>query len=173
MGVERGFAVNQKQVVYDALTDMGISYQAVEHVAVFTVEEMQKLEFPANARVAKNLFLRDAKGRRHFLLVADAEQVVNLSQLEQVMHSTRLSFASEERLMKYLGLTKGSVSPMGILNDTERAVEVYLDQSLRDAERIGVHPNDNTATVFMTFDDLLRFFGETKHAVTMVDFSGA
>lgn len=162
--------MSQKQFVYDALSKMGISFQSIEHQAVFTVEEMKLLEFPANSQVAKNLFLRDAKGKRHFLIVADADQPVNLKQLEQVLGSTRLSFASEERLQKYLGLTKGSVSPMGLINDTGHAVELYFDKALCETELIGVHPNDNTATMFLDFENLHRFFNETGHSVNFVDF---
>ena len=155
--------MSQKQLVYNTLTDMGIPYHTVEHSAVFTVEEIRLLDFPPKTKIAKNLFLRDAKGIRHFLLVVDAEQAVNLKHLEPVLNCTRLSFASEERLQKYLGLAKGAVSPFGLINDTENHVEVYFDKKLCEADAIGVHPNDNTATVLIAFDGLLKFIETIGH----------
>lgn len=162
--------MNQKQHVYERLTEMQIPYQSMEHRAVFTVDEIKEIGFPVGTRIAKNLFLRDAKGKRHFLLVADAEKAIDLRQLECVFESSKLSFASEERLDKYLGLTRGSVSPFGLLNDLEHAVELYLDESLADAVNIGVHPNDNTATVLITFENLLSFFRAIGCSVNLIRF---
>ncbi|HHV11560.1 MAG TPA: prolyl-tRNA synthetase associated domain-containing protein [Clostridiales bacterium] len=162
--------MSKKQLVYDKLADMGIPFQTVEHVAVFTIEEMQILDFPPHLKIAKNLFLRDAKGKRHFLVVVDAQQEVNLKHLEKVLNSTKLSFASEERLQTYLGLTKGAVSPFGLLNDTDNHVEVYFDKKLREGSAIGIHPNDNTATVFITFENLLKFIEAIGHQVKLIDF---
>ncbi|WMC92361.1 prolyl-tRNA synthetase associated domain-containing protein [Kineothrix sp. MB12-C1] len=161
----------KKQLVYDKLTALDIPFQTMEHPAVFTIEEMHALEFPPNARIAKNLFLRDAKGKRHFLLVVDSEQSVNLKQLENVLNCTKLSFASEERLQKYLGLTKGSVTPFGLLNDTDNHVEVFFDKKLQESDSVGVHPNDNTATVLITFDYLLKFIETSGHQVQIIDLA--
>lgn len=162
--------MNEKQIVCNVLTDMEISFQLVEHQAVFTIEEMSQLAFPPNTIIAKNLFLRDAKGKRHFLVVADTKQKIDLKQMETMLGCKRLSFASEERLEKYLGLTKGAVSPFGLLNDINHDVEVYLDKKLKSAEIIGVHPNDNTATVLLAFDDLIKFVSSTNHKANLVDF---
>lgn len=164
--------MSQKQMVYDALNEMNIPYRSVEHTAVFTVEEMRKLKFPPGAEIAKNLFLRDAKGRRHFLITAGAEQAVDLKALERILDSTRLSFASEERLQKYLGLTKGSVTPFGLLNDTGQSVEFYLDEALCNTRVVGVHPNDNTATVLISAGDLQKFIRATGHEIHFVGLSG-
>lgn len=164
--------MSQKQLVYDTLEKMNIPFEKVEHTAVYTIEEMQKLGFPAGATVAKNLFLRDAKGKRHFLIVVGAEQPVNLKYLEEPLQSTKLSFASEERLQKHLGLAKGSVSPFGLLNDAEQWVEFYLDEKLLAHQVIGVHPNDNTATVFISPENLLQFVGATGHELHSIRFPG-
>lgn len=163
--------MDKKQFVYDKLDSMEIPFQAVEHPAVFTIEEMQKLNFPSDLKVAKNLFLRDAKGKRHFLVSVDSEQAVNLKQLQNVLESTKLSFGSEERLQTYLGLEKGAVSPFGLLNDTGNRVEFYLDKKLKSGSLIGIHPNDNTATVFITFDNLLKFIETIGHQIHFIDFT--
>lgn len=148
--------MDKRQIVIDTLQKLGISYELVDHPAVFTIDEMDTLALPHSEAVAKNLFLRDAKGKRHFLVVIDKDKSADLKQLRQEIGCTALSFASEERLNRYLGLTKGEVTPFGALNDTARAVEVFFDRDLTQRQLIGVHPNDNTATVFLSLDDLCR-----------------
>ncbi len=104
--------------------------------------------------IAKNLFLRDDKKMRYILLVLQKEKQVNLRELAKKINSRPLSFASEESLHRFLGLSKGSVTPLGILNDESRKVEVMIDSSLLSYHCIGVHPNDNTATIFLKLNDL-------------------
>lgn len=150
--------MDKKEKVYQKLREMGIAFELIEHPAAFTIEEIDALnlsEENCNA-VVKNLFLRDAKGRRHFLVVLRKDKQANLVALQEEIGSTKLSFASEERLQRLLGVTKGSVSPLGILNDEEREVELAIDSDLMGQKRVGVHPNDNTATVFLSFEDLKR-----------------
>ncbi len=159
-----------KPFVYDQLTRIGLPYTVVEHPAVFTIADMQQLDFPANAVIAKNLLLRNAKGDQHYLLVVDADQQIDVKALKEKLGSTRLSFVSEERLHTYLGLAKGAVSPFGLLNDPDKHVTVYLDQALDSERLIGVHPNDNTATVFLTFADLIKFIAHTDHQVHLLNF---
>lgn len=121
------------------------------------------LENPEN--IAKNLFLRDAKGKRHFLVVVKEAKRVDLKTLGEQIGAGRLSFASEERLMKYLGLTKGAVTPLGVLHDEACMVEVIFDEDFGDMERIGVHPNENTASVFLSFADLERIIKKHGNSV--------
>lgn len=163
-------SVGKKQEVYGKLAELQIPYRSMEHAAVYTIEEMQALLFPPGAVIAKNLFLRDAKGKRHFLVVAEANAKIDLGALGAKLGGTRLSFASDERLGKYLGLTKGAVSPFGLLNDGACGVEFYLDEKLRPCQELGVHPNDNTATVFLTCADLVKFAEATGHKVNWVRF---
>ena len=105
----------------------------------------------------KNLFLRDHKGKNHFLVILPHEKKVDMKILAGCMEKGRLSFASEARLEKYLGLTPGSVSPFGLINDQEKHVVVYVDQELRNAERLGFHPNINTITITLSFGDFEKF----------------
>ncbi len=147
---------NQRQTVFDQLNALGIRYDTVEHSAVYTIDEMDRLEIGNKDAIAKNLFLRDDKKKRYILLVLSKEKQVDLKALSRKINSRPLSFASEEALNLYLGLSRGSVTPLGILNDDFRKVEVLIDKSLLSCEKIGVHPNDNTATVFLTLEDLER-----------------
>ena len=160
-----GNTMYQKQEVKEFLAQHQIPHTWVEHPAVFTIEEMMQLQLEAPEDVAKNLFLRDAKGKRHFLVVIREDKRADLKTLGEKIGVGRLSFASEERLMKYLGLTKGSVTPLGVLNDTDCAVEVIFDADWKDAPSIGVHPNDNTASVFLAFSELEKIVREHGNSV--------
>lgn len=148
---------NQKQCVYDALDKLGIKYEVVEHEPVHTMEDMDRLGLPEKGTLCKNLFLRDAKGKRHFLVTADEKTKIDLTSLGRALGAGKLSFASEERLEKYLGLKQGSVSPFGLMNDTDHAVEFFIDKSLSRCKSLGIHPLENTATVFLSFKDLDKF----------------
>ncbi len=164
--------MEQKEKVYKELDRLGINYQVMEHPAVYTINEMEALEiFLDNPWIVKNLFLRDASGRRHFLVTLDMNKRVDLKELRQQLGTSGLSFASEERLMKYLELTKGSVTPLGILNDGELAVEVVFDSSLVGRDRIGIHPNDNTATVMLRYEDLEKIIREHGNPIHIIDIS--
>ncbi|MDR3037770.1 MAG: prolyl-tRNA synthetase associated domain-containing protein [Candidatus Adiutrix sp.] len=143
-----------RQKVYQHLDELRIDYQVSDHPPVYTVEEMERLELDRLGGIVKNLFLRDAKGRRHFLVLMRHDKKVDLKALGGKIGSTALRFASPERLRKHLGLESGAVGPFGLLNDRERAVEVVLDEDLKVFPRLGVHPNDNTATVWLSFADL-------------------
>ena len=148
---------NQKQRVYDALEQLKIKYEVVEHEPVHTMEVMDRLGLPQKGTLRKNLFLRDAKGKRHFLVTCDEKKTVDLKTLGRQLGAGNLSFASEDRLEKYLGLKQGSVSPFGLMNDTEHAVEFFIDKDLSRCKSLGIHPLENTATVFLSFKDLDKF----------------
>ena len=156
-----------KNEVYALLNDKGIPYEAVEHEAVFTMEEMERAGIDAYGCICKNLFLRDTKGRQHYLVTVPDEQRVNLKWLSAALGSSKLSFASAERLDTYLKLPQGSVSPLGILNDESNSVIFAADAALASLPAIGVHPNDNTATVWMRTDDLLRILREHGTSVEL------
>ena len=153
-----------------ALLDrMGIPYRITQHKAVYTIDDMENLELEHIEHVVKNLFLRNDKKSRYYLVVIPKDKTANLKELQARILSRRLSFASEEDLMKYLGLPKGAVSPFGTLNDTENMVTVVFDGVLRDGDFIGVHPNENTATVWITVDDLVKVLRGKGQEVLFAD----
>lgn len=149
--------MDQKQRVYDALDKMNIKYEVVEHEPVHTMEDMDRLGLPAKGTLCKNLFLRDSKGKRHFLITLPESKSVDLKKLGKTLGAGNISFASEDRLEKYLGLKQGSVSPFGLMNDTDHAVEFFIDKDLSREKKLGIHPLENTATVFLSFKDLDKF----------------
>ena len=167
MDTEHGHAIDDAAAgaVYDALARLGIEYEVHEHAPVFTVEEALVQWASIDAAHCKNLFLRNKKGTRHYLVVALHTTPVDLRALAARVGDDRLSFGSADRLARYLGLTPGSVSPFGLLNDTAHQVRVIVDASLRQAVRIGVHPNVNTATIVLSERDLERFLDWTGNPV--------
>ena len=152
--------------LYAYLDGMGISYEVEEHAPVFTIDEMRELGIKGS--VCKNLFLRDAKGRQHFLVVLPGDRQADLGALAAALGSSKLSFASEERLMKHLGLTKGSVTPLAVIQDPDHTVQGLLDESLTGMDRLGVHPLVNTATLWISGADLLRFVRSCGNPVKIV-----
>lgn len=152
------------------LKELGIKYDFVEHQEVHTIEDMEKLENNPfeGIEICKNLFLRDQKGKRHFLVVVCQNKQVNISELQNKIGSTRLSFASEERLKKHLGLVPGSVTPCGLINNEENDVEVIIDKDLEKFEKVAVHPNTNTASLIMSFNDLKKFLESSGNDIKYI-----
>jgi Ala-tRNA(Pro) deacylase len=151
--------------VYAALDALGIRYDRYDHPPVFTGEEADRHWAGIPARGVKNLFLRNKKGNRHYLVILPIEKEADLRTLVKVIGDDRLSFASPERLMEHLGLTPGSVSPFGLLNNPSRSVQVVLDAELRGAGPLIFHPNLNAHSVTVSDTDLSRFLTSTGHAV--------
>lgn len=151
---------NQKQRIYDELKRLNIKYEVVEHEPVHTMEDMDRLGLPEKGLLCKNLFLRDSKGKRHFLVTCDEKKKVDLERLARLIGAGKLSFASEERLEKYLKVKPGSVTPLALMNDVDHAVEFFIDKDVARAKSIGVHPLENTATVFLSYKDLDKFLWE-------------
>jgi Ala-tRNA(Pro) deacylase len=146
------------------LSEMGIAYEVEAHPAVYTIDEMKALGIDARGTVVKNLFLRDANGKRHFLAILSPDKQADLKAIRAQVGCSALSFASEERLGCLMKLTKGAVSPLGVLNDAEHAVEVVYDKDLAGQERLGVHPNDNTATLWLSFESLERVIRQSGNS---------
>lgn len=146
----------QKEL-YELLHQLNIPYDYREHPPVATVEEARKYWKNIDAGRCKNIFLRNHKGNRHYLVIIEHLQNLVMKDLEQSLKQGKLSFASEERLMKYLGITPGSVSPFGIINDTNHHVHLFIDQELLNFEKLSFHPNINTASLVIKRDDLVRF----------------
>ena len=159
-----------KQEIYTYLAQEHIWHEIAEHEAVYNMEEASHLEVSYPGCDAKNLFVRDDKRRNYYLITVKGDKRVDLKEFRR-QHSTRsLSFASAEDLMEIMGLTPGAVSPLGLLNDPAHRAALFLDQDLlHDPGHIGVHPNDNTATVWLNTDDLIRLLEAHGTAVTVFE----
>jgi Ala-tRNA(Pro) deacylase len=154
--------------VFDALDSLGIQYEHYEHPAVFNSEDADVHWRPIGGTPVKNLFLRNKKGDRHYLVILGIDKRADLKQLVKIIGDDRFSFGSAERLMEKLGLTPGSVSPFGLLHEGSRDVQVIIDEDLRCAERLLFHPNINTATVTISFADLERFLATRGNPVRYI-----
>ena len=143
----------------------GFTYQRIEHPAVFTCAEaeLHRPELPAVS--TKNLFLCDKKARRFFLAVTACEKTVDLKSLAIQLGVPYLRFASEENLQRLLGVTRGAVTMMGLANDTEHQVELWIDAGIWQGDYFLSHPLVNTATLVLARTELERFFRLTGHAL--------
>ncbi|MBR4501835.1 MAG: prolyl-tRNA synthetase associated domain-containing protein [Clostridia bacterium] len=158
-----------KQETYEYLDSHGIVYEVTEHAAVYNMEQLDAVRLPYPECDAKNLFVRDDKKRNYFLITVKGDKRVDLKAFRQAFGTRKLSFASADDLMAIMGLIPGAVTPLGLLNDEERKVALYLDKAFLGG-LIGVHPNDNTATVWMKAEDLaalIREHGSTVNAVSL------
>ena len=113
--------------------------------------------------------MKNSNGKKHYLVVLKGDKKADLKSIKSQINSTALSFASEERLEKHLGLSKGSVTPLGIINDEEHLVNIVLDEDLKNQEIIGVHPNVNTSTVFISYNDLIKFINSFGNEIFYVN----
>lgn len=147
------------------LAELGIAFDRHDHPPVATVAEAEQYWGGIDALHAKNLFLRNQKGSRHFLVVLAFTRRGDLAAIGEHFGERKLGFASPERLLAHLGLTPGSVSPFGLINDPEHTVEVAIDVAIRDAARVAFHPNVNTATLVLSGADFQRFLAATGHEV--------
>jgi Ala-tRNA(Pro) deacylase len=154
--------------IYHILQQLQIQYEKYEHPAVFTVEEAAKHE-RGEGLESKNSFLRNRKGTRHYLVIMPGNKRMNMKILEEKFGENDLSFASPERLMKYLGITPGSVSVFSLINDIQKEVCVVVDNDLLKSEKQGFHPNSNTATLVISTEDLKKFLEWTGNKIMYVD----
>ena len=151
------------------LIDKGIKFELIEHKPVYTIEDMLELDLDKKGTIImfqlllhkkaptqKNRLLSNETGREHYLFILKNDRMVSVKELQKLIGSTNLSFASEERLKKHLGLEKGAVTPFGVFNDKEKHVVVYFDSALENAASIGFHPNVNTATLYISFKDIYK-----------------
>lgn len=161
----------KKQEVYEYLKNRSIWYEITEHKAVCNMEELSEVELPYPEADAKNLFVRDDKKRNYYLITVQGSKRVNLKEFRRKNGTRPLSFASEEELKEILGLLPGAVTPLGLLNDEACSVQFYLDKGfLGEPGLIGVHPNENTATVWLKTRDLLQILEEHGIRVYPVEF---
>lgn len=157
-----------KQEVYQFLKDNNIQYEVTEHPAVYNMEEMDNLHLPYPYS-AKNLFVRDDKKANFYLITVKEEKRVNLKEFRKQNGTRNLSFASENDLINILRLVPGSVTPFGLLNDKEQKVKFYIDEDLLSGDgMIGIHPNENTATVWLKTEDLIKILKENGNEINIV-----
>lgn len=160
-----------KAAVYDFLNDQEIEYEVTDHKAVYDMAELAEIDLPYPEADAKNLFIRDDKKRQYYLISVQGDKRVDLKAFRDQFNTRRLSFGSDKDLLALMGLTPVAVSPLGLLNDHDLKIAYYLDRQLvADDHLIGVHPNENTATIWLKGQDLVDLIEANGHSVTVADF---
>jgi Ala-tRNA(Pro) deacylase len=154
--------------VYDRLAALGIAYTRHEHPPIASAEEGERHWAGIDAAHCKNLFMRNQKGTRHYLVIIDYRKRANLRAVADQIGDGKLSFGSPDRLMKHLGVTPGSVSPFGLIHDAAHDVRVVIDLDLKSADKISFHPNINTATIVLSSADFRRFLDNCGNPVQYV-----
>lgn len=142
----------------------GWECEAVEHAAVFTIEEALAAVPHLGGVKTKNVFVRDGKGQRHILVIVPHDRRVDMAELARQLPASKLSMASPERLQRHLGVTPGAVSIFAVINDRDNAVELVIDEAVWAAEKVQGHPLRNTATVAVPHAALVAFLAHTGHA---------
>ena len=156
--------------VLEYLDNNNITHTWYTHPEAPTIEIARQHWQKDGSKHCKNLFFRNHKGNRHYLVVFDSEQSLAIHDLEQRLKQGKLSFASEQRMERYLGLKPGSVSPFGLINDTENHVHLFLDRNLLTYPSLSFHPNDNRATVVISqqmFAQYLKAVGNSYEYIEL------
>ena len=156
-----------KEDIIKILEDKKIKYEMVEHQAVFTIDEMLDCDLPYPDQIAKNLFIRDDKKRKYYLITCLEDKKVNLKEFRKEHDTRPLTFASEDDLMAKMGLIRGAVTPFGILANEEKDIIVYLDKDYEN-KIMGIHPCDNTATVFVNTRDVVKLLKEHGNEIHFI-----
>lgn len=154
--------------VYEVLHKLNIPFEYYEHPPVPTVKEAAIYWKDLDATHCKNLFFRNHKGNKHYLVIFEYSHNIHIRDLEQRLKQGKLTFASDERLMKYLGLTQGSVSPFGLINDTAKHVHLFLDESFLKSEKISFHPNINTASLVIPIKGFMDFLKSSENGFEFI-----
>jgi Ala-tRNA(Pro) deacylase len=153
----------QKEL-YECLEKLGISFEYHEHPPLATIDDAKIHWRDYNSGRCKNIFFRNHKGDRHYLVILEHLAQLNIKDLEKRLKQGKLTFASDQRLMKHLGLEPGSVSPFGLINDQHNHVHLFIDEKLQECDRLAFHPNVNTATLVISHSDFIKFLNHTGNS---------
>ncbi len=158
----------QKEL-YDLLDRLSINFEYHEHPPVATIDDAELSWKDIASGKCKNIFFRNHKGNRHYLVILEHQRQLDIHDLEKRLRQGKLTFASDQRLMKYLKLTPGSVSPFGLINDIEKHVHLFIDEKLNESERLAFHPNINTATLVISRSDFIRFLDHIGNSYEFIN----
>jgi Ala-tRNA(Pro) deacylase len=157
----------QKEL-YELLEKLEIPFEYHEHLPIATIEDARVHWKDYNSGRCKNIFFRNHKGNRHYLVILEHLRQLNIKDLEKRLKQGKLTFASDQRLKKYLGVEPGSVSPFGLINDSEKHVHLFIDEKLNEFDRLTFHPNLNTASLVILKSDLMKFLEHTGNTFEFI-----
>lgn len=157
----------QKEL-YELFEKLHIGFEYHEHPPLATIEDARIHWKDYNSGRCKNIFFRNHKGDRHYLVILEHLRQLDIKDLEKRLRQGKLTFASDIRLKNYLGMEPGSVSPFGLINDKEKHVHLFIDETLKEYDRLAFHPNVNTATLVISKDDFLKFLRYTGNSFEFI-----
>lgn len=160
--------IGQHQV-YECLSRMGIPFDYYEHPEAPTIEIASKFYRGEGTTLCKNLFFRNHKGNKHYLVIMDSRHEMDIHSVEKKLHQGKLTFASPERMMRYLGVKPGSVSLFNLVNDVNHEVFLFVDSSLTGAAKVSFHPNDNRASLVISGQDMMKFINSIGNQHEIID----
>ena len=149
--------MTEKEKVLQVLESLSILYEIYEHQPLPTIEIAMEVWKDIDSTHCKNLFFRNHKGNKHYLVILESNHALDIHDLEKRLKQGKISFASQKRMDKFLGVQAGSVSPFGLINDSENHVHLFLDKNLKESDKISFHPNINTASVVVSFTDFKKY----------------
>lgn len=155
--------------LYALLEELDIKFEYLEHPPAPTIEIAKQYWAGHDAKHCKNLFFRNHKGNRHYLVILDCDCSMDIHAIEKRLGQGKLTFASEKRMIKYLGVTPGSVTPFGLIHDETHHVHLFLDRNLQKASRLSFHPCINTASIIISNNDFVRFMDHTQNTYEWID----
>ena len=162
--------IPKEERCYDLLDRLGIAYTRVDHEHADTIEACKEIEKLLGCEICKNLFLTNRQMTEVWLLLMPGEKPFKTKLLSKQIGSARLSFASPEQMLRYLDITPGSVSVLGLMNDSEKKVRLLIDRDLLGQESIGMHPCINTSSLRVKTADLTeKLLPAMEHEPTIVD----
>lgn len=161
----------QKEL-YELFEKLSVKFEYHEHPPLATIDDARIHWKDFNSCRCKNIFFRNHKGDKHYLIILEHLRQLNIHDLERRLRQGKLSFASDQRLKRFLGVEPGSVSPFGLINDTEHHVHLFIDEKLNECSHLAFHPNINTASLLVSKSDFLKFLaytGNTYEFIRMYD----
>ena len=154
--------------LYRLLEKLSIEFEYHEHPPLATIEDAKIHWENYNSGRCKNIFFRNHKGDRHYLVILEHLRQLNIKDLEKRLKQGKLTFASDQRLKKYLGVEPGSVSPFGLINDIEKHVHLFIDEKLNEFDRLTFHPNINTSSLVISKRDFIKFLEYTGNSYEFI-----
>ncbi|MBP5189969.1 MAG: prolyl-tRNA synthetase associated domain-containing protein [Bacteroidales bacterium] len=161
-----------QQQVYDYLDKLEIKYEYYEHPEAPTIEIASQFYRGEGTTLCKNLFFRNHKGNRHYLVIMESSYAMDIHSVEKMLHQGKLSFASPERMMRYLGVKPGSVSLFTLVNDVNKEVTLFVDSKLLEVEKVSFHPNDNRASLVISSQEMLKFIKYSGNKYEILNLYG-
>ncbi|MGM9878710.1 MAG: YbaK/EbsC family protein [Bacilli bacterium] len=155
--------------VFNFLDTIDVKYEIVYHPAVFSTEEADKFVEGKEGVLSKTLFMAGKKDHKFYLFIMDDSKRLDIKKMSKLVDD-KLHFAKEEHLMKKMGLKPGVVSIFGLLNNDEHDINIYIDKEVMSERIITFYPNDNTATIFISTEDMIKYFDKLKYKYNIIEF---